>query len=282
MAKPIGPREEQLLIDLYHFVFLDYAFLMKYLYVHEDGRPFQKNYVYRDVKALVNEGYIKMVAASKESGKGGQQAILSLDTKGVEEVREILGEANWDSRWTQRTPTFIHHSLRVAHLTGAFRLAAPSDGLEFMEFISEREGFLQYGNEKKNVIRPDGAFLFRRVNQDKEFHFLYFLEMERSRQKPEVSKEKLVRYNEYGKLAAYAKHRAVYVPINAVRVLFVSDKPNERDRLISHTKEVDTSHLNEVMYSTYEEVLDNPYGSVWKAKNSSDPQRLYMIANRVQ
>ncbi len=282
MAKPIGPREEQLFLDLYQFVFLDYAYLMKYLYVHEDGRPFQKNYVYSDVKALVNEGYIKAVTASKESGKGAQQAILSLDTKGVEEVREILGEAKWDSRWTQRTPTFIHHSLRVAHMTGAFRASISSDGLELIEFISERDSFFQYAHEKKNVIRPDGAFLFRRVSQEKEFHFLYFLEMERSRQKAEVSREKLIRYNEYAKLAAYAKHRAVYVPIHAIRVLFVSDKANERDRLIQHTKEIETAHLNEVMYTTYDDVLEAPYQAVWKAKHSSDPHQLYRIANRVQ
>lgn len=37
---------------------------------------------------------------------------------------------------------------------------------------------------------------------------------------------------------------------------------------MEHTKDIDTSHIQAVLYTTYEEVISNPYGEIWVFKNA--------------
>jgi DNA-binding PadR family transcriptional regulator len=293
MAKKIGKREETLFVAMHDLVFVDGAYLEKYIFLKEDGTSSSKPYISKHMKMLENEGYIKSFPLAKEQDYGRSQLVYTLDTKGVQEVREIIGEADWDSRWTQRTPTYIYHSLRLAHLQAVYAAKEGNENIQYYEFFSERRAFRNYGQPTKDnsgkvrlpahtVIRPDGAFIMKRTINGVDYFLLYFIEMERSRQRAEVSMEKLKRYNAYCAKKAYKNDPTWGVDISAVRVLFISDKPNERERLMNHTKTVDTREINAVLYGVYDEVFANPYGAIWKAKNSTDPDKLYSLYKRIE
>lgn len=293
MAKKIGEREEKLFVAMHDLVFIDGEFLKKYIFLKEDGSSSSKSYIYKHMKMLEKEGYIKTFPLAKEHDYGRNQLVYTLDTNGVMEVKEIIGKADWDARWTSRTPTYVYHSLRLAHLQAVYSSKGGNGNIEYYEFFSERRAFRNYGQPVKDstgkkrypahtVIRPDGAFIMKRTINDVDYYLLYFVEIERSRQRAEVSIEKLQRYNEYCAKKAYKTDPLWGVNISAVRVLFVSDKPNEMKRLISHTKKVDTREINAVLYGVYNELCEDPYGDKWLAKGSDNPDHLYSLEKKIE
>ena len=234
MPKHIGTKEEDLFIAIHDLVFVDYDYLQKYVFIHEDGSSFHKNTIMNHLRALEREGYIKSSPIAKASVRGADRLVYTLDTKGIQEVKELLGEVDWDTRWTQRTPTYIYHSLQIAHVLTTYK-KEKQNGVEFLEYFSERRAFRNYGEAKvdkdgkkrqpaNTVIRPDGAFILKRVVNGKPFHFLYFVEMERSRQRIENTLDKIYRYNQYVLKKAYVNDLRFGVPIDMIRILFISQK----------------------------------------------------------
>ena len=121
MPKHIGTKEEDLFIAIHDLVFVDYDYLQKYVFIHEDGSSFHKNTIMNHLRALEREGYIKSSPIAKASVRGADRLVYTLDTKGIQEVKELLGEVDWDTRWTQRTPTYIYHSLQIAHVLTTYK-----------------------------------------------------------------------------------------------------------------------------------------------------------------
>ena len=296
MPKHIGTKEEDLFIAIHDLVFVDYDYLHKYVFVHEDGSPFHKNTIMNHLRALEREGYIKSFPIAKANVRGADRLVYTLDAKGIQEARELLGEVDWDTRWTQRTPTYIYHSLQVAHVLTTYKKEKHT-GIEFLEYFSERRAFRNYGEMKvdkdgkkrqsaNTVIRPDGAFILKRVVNGKSFHFLYFVEMERSRQRIENTLEKIHRYNQYVIKRAYVNDLRFGVPIDMIRVLFISQKSNERDRLMLNAKNGDSREIEKMhgslLFATYDDVLENPYGEIWKAKHSTNVEHLYSLTSRIE
>ena len=60
--------------------------------------------------------------------------------------------------------------------------------------------------------------------------------MERSRQRIENTLDKIHRYNQYVIKKAYVNDLRFGVPIDMIRILFISQRSNERDRLIIKCK----------------------------------------------
>ncbi|MCM3089159.1 replication-relaxation family protein [Bhargavaea ginsengi] len=296
MPKRIGEREEELFVSLHDLVFADVEYLEKYIYLHPDGRPYTRAWISRQTRALEQEGYIKSFPVAKASAKGNDRLVYTLDTKGVQEVKEILGGADWDTRWTVRTPTYVFHSLRMSHIQAAYA-SRKDDIFSFKEFFAERRAFRNYGEVSKDskgrerkssttVIRPDGAFTLVREVEGRKVPVLFFVELERSRQRIEVTLNKVRRYNEYVRKGAY-QHDAVFGDdVKIVRILFVSSNENERDQLMENAKKADHRELVKIggalLFATYDDVLADPYGTIWKAAHSSDPDRFYSLYQRIE
>jgi DNA-binding PadR family transcriptional regulator len=296
MTKRIAELEEQLFVSLHDLVFVDVEYIEKYIYVHKDGKPYTRGWISRQLRLLEEEGYIKSFPVARGAIRGNDRLVYTLDTKGVQEVKEILGEADWDSRWTQRTPTYVYHSLRMSHIQAAF--ASQKDKLfTFKEYFSERRAFRNYGEVAKNkqgkdrqtsttVIRPDGAFVLERTVNDQKAQFLYFVELERSRQRIDVTLNKIRRYNEYVRKKAFENDIIFGDSIKIVRVLFVSNNDTERNRLLENAKKADSREIEKIggalLFSTYDDVIANPYGAIWKAKNSTDSNKLYSLYKRIE
>jgi DNA-binding PadR family transcriptional regulator len=296
MPKRIGEIEEELFVALHDLVFVDVEYLEKYIYFHPDGKPYSRSGIYRQMKVLEEEGYIKSFPVAKATGKGNDRLVYTLDTKGVQEVKEILGEADWDARWTNRTPTYVFHSLRMSHIQAAF--ASQKDELfTFKEYFSERRSFRNYGEVAKDkqgkdrqtsttIIRPDGAFVLERTVNDQKAQFLFFVELERSRQRISVTLNKIRRYNEYVRKRAFENDVEFGDSIKIVRVLFVSNNDIERNQLLKNAKQADSREIEKIggafLFSTYDDVIADPYGSIWKAKNSTETDKLYKLYSRIE
>ena len=296
MAKRIGEIEEQLFVSIHDLVFIDVEYLEKYIYVHSDGKAYSRAWISRQMKALEGEGYIKSFPVAKAATRGNDRLVYTFDTKGVQEVKEILGEADWDSRWTQRTPTYVFHSLRMSHIQAAYA-SKKDDMFVFKEFFSERRAFRNYGEVLKDkkgkdrqssntVIRPDGAFVLERTVNNQSVQILFFVELERSRQRIDVTLNKIRRYNEYVRKATFKNDIIFGDSIKIVRVLFVSNNEVERNQLMENAKKADSREIEKnggaLLFSTYEDVISNPYGPIWKAAHSSDSDKNYSLYKRIE
>lgn len=123
--------------------------------------------------------------------------------------------------------------------------------------------------------------VFKRDLPDRSVYFAYFLELERSRQRKEISQDKLKRYNEYCKRGSQNHHNNFGFPVSLIRILFVSANENEMNKLMEHTGHVATPDIQAVLYSTYEQVLSDPYGPIWKAKGM-DPHKRFALHQSVK
>lgn len=255
----IGERERKMFLLLFDMVFLDIDFLHRVVY--ED---MLKTSVYHKIRKLKNEGYLKTFSTLRLDGKGLIK-IVTLDRLGVEEVEGLTGKNNWDSRWTKRVPAFIHHSLQLAEIRSSFEKEKKEDFI-LQEWLSERESFFSYGEGKNDVIRPDGTLVFERRVKGQAGLFAYFMEFERSRKHKHVNRDKLLRYNEYLRRGGPKRHPIFDVPPVVTRVCFVAITEEEMLDLMEDVKNVSTDHIQAVIFSTYSEVLENPYGEIWRLK----------------
>lgn len=262
---PIGEEEKDLLITLHDMVFLDMEYVQKFIYPAKS-----KQVVLRKVRNLEKEKYIKSFYTPKVDETGAKNIkIITLDKFGVEEVAALTGEINWSNRWTKRSPAYIHHVLSLANIRAAC-YAGKSSGFDLVSWVPERSSYFQYSSRKEEVIIPDGTMIFKRTVNDNSAYFAYFVEMERSRQRISVSQNKLRRYNDYVGHKAQQKHSIFPITPIGLMVTFISANENEMLNLIEHTKNVTTNNLTNVLYSTYQDVIENPYGDIWRCKGRGE------------
>lgn len=274
MGIEIHEAEVNLLIDLYDMVFLDLDYVRKVIY--PDIHPETMKKKMRRLKAM---GYIQAHRVLTGTSKN----VLSLAEAGVQEVKDLLGEAKWDTRWIKRSSSFIYHSLHVASVRAAFQMTETGHAaISYKEWVSERRSYYPYGNSPNEVIVPDGTLVLERELEDRPpAYFGYFIEMERSRQRAQVSQNKLRRYAEYCARDGFKKQSFDH-PLSLVRVLWVSATENEMLRLMEHTKNIDTKAIQAVLYTTFDEVNENPYGEIWRAKGSRDPEKKYKLFSNIE
>lgn len=271
----ITPREIELFLDLYDLVFLDVDYLQKVIY--HSSKPA----IYRRMAKLEKKEYItsfKLAIVDKASPTGGSKNVYTLNTKGLEEVREYLGEARWDTRWTDRTPSHIYHCLEMANVYASFKLIE-NKYFGIHEWLNESRSQYRFAEGRDGQIKPDGTLLIKAKNQ--VAYAGVMIELERSKQRKDVSIGKLTRYNRYCELECYKKQESIAVPIAAPRIVFISARENEMKNLILHTQEVDTKSTKGVLYTTMDKILADPYGKIFFAKGSTDPEQLYGIADPI-
>lgn len=273
----ITARDHNLLVDIYDLLYVDND------YIHEVYFPGKRIVaVYKRTKLLEENGYIKSFRLPLENPnpRGQSKKVYTLDRKGVDEVRELLGDATWSYTKMDRTPMYIYHALRMARVKAAYKIQNEGKPVEIYEWFNEQRAFLNYGETANEVVRPDGMLVFK--SKATGGHLALMFELERSRQRKEVSRKKLKRFNDYCAKLGYKKHHSLDVEIPAPRVVFVSDKDTEMHRLIDHVKGVNTKATAGVLFTTYEKILEDPYGKIFYVKDSKDPNRLYFFGEKIE
>lgn len=272
----LTPREQELFMDLYDLVFLDVDYLQKVIY--QASKPA----IYRRTTLLEQNGYItsfRLPIVDKTSPSGRSKKVFTLASKGLSEVREIIGDNQWNNQWTDRTPSHIYHCLEMADIHASFKLT-DNEHFQIHEWLNEARGQYRFADGRDGQIKPDSMLILKR--KDREAYAGFFLEMERSKQRKDISIGKLKRYNRYCELRCYLEQESIDVKIHAARVVFISARENEMRNLMAHTQDVDTSATNDVLYTTMEKIKADPYGNIFLAKGSADPEQLYRIADPIK
>lgn len=280
----LTPRDQDIFIDLYDLVFLDVDYIRNVHFLNEEGNPVSRQFVNRRMKTLEENEYVisqRIPITDKNAPMGRAKNVYSLGPKGIEEVRELTGDPDvkWDSRWTDRTPSHIYHALEMAHLNASFKLV-DHPKYELYDWLNESRGQFRYSDGRDGQIKPDGIaiLLHKEVNK----HMGIMIELERSRQRKDISINKLKRYNRYCELEAFKRHTAIDVEIPQPRILFVSAKENEMINLMKHTKDVDTSATAGILYTTIDRLQENPFGQIYHGKNSTNEMELIGLFSKIK
>lgn len=270
-------RDHDLFLDLYDLTFLDMDYLQKVIYLN-DGRQIAKNTIDKRIAKLEKHGFItsfRLPIIDKATPAGRSKKVYVLDSKGLEEVRALIGEVKWDKRWTNRTLSHVSHSLEGASIKAAFK-SKETKSITVSDWLDEKRGYFK--SEQGNVIRPDAMLILHL--REHQRHIGYFIEVERSRQRKEVNVNKLERYNRYCYQRSYEEHLDMDIPIP--RIIFASNKETEMKKLIEHTSDVDTSSTSGVLYTTLEQIKKDPYGKIFFAKDSANPNQIYHLLESIK
>ncbi|MGX9161972.1 replication-relaxation family protein [Priestia megaterium] len=288
-------RDQLFLLDLYDLQFLDVEYLEKHIY-KGNSRPF----IYRRVKGLEREGYIQSFRVPiLELANGQSKNVYALDKKGAKEVQALRGELDWRYDVVTRTPSHVHHQILLSHVRGSYeeerQPVAGEENIskhtifEMVQYLNEKYGYYRYDpkvdadklHDEAFVIRPDGVLVLK--NKENGKYIPYFLELERSYQTKQTTMQKLERYNLYCQLELFKeKHRGYNYPVTTPRIIFISVDKKGTERLSEHSKSIDTSSTAGVLFGQLQDIISNPYGKIFYAKDSTDPEQLYSLIDRIQ
>ncbi|WP_176546458.1 replication-relaxation family protein [Priestia megaterium] len=288
-------RDQLFLLDLYDLQFLDVEYLEKHIY-----KGNSKPYIYRRVKGLEEEGYIQSFRVPILHLNNGQSKnVFALGKKGAKEVQSLRGELDWRYDVVTRTPSHVHHQLLLSHVRGSYEEErqivegeeqSPKDEkFEMVQYLNEKYGYFKYDpkddpdklGDKPFTIRPDGVLVLK--NKEKGIYIPFFLELERSYQTKQTTIQKLERYNLYCQYHLFKeKHRGYDYPVTIPRILFISCNEKGTDRLLEHSKGIDTSATAGVLYGDFEDIISNPYGKIFFGKDSNDPKQLYSLVDKIE
>jgi hypothetical protein len=276
-------KDYDLFLDLYDHLYLDTEYVRNKYYFDSHA-----SYTYTRMTKLEKGGYLKKMKLPltfEDDGSviGNISNVYVLDRKGVEEVKILAGDVKWDYRLSERTPLYIYHALQLAHIHESYR-AKENDKYLLSEWISEARSYFQYSNNQADVIRPDGIALM--AARERKVSFGLMVEMEHSRTRKEITESKLLRYNEYMKTddegkTGFERQSVFENKPSAMRVLFVSQKENEMKRLMHHGLEIETESID-ILYTTYSQILADPYGKIYSAKDAIDPDEKIYFWQKVE
>ncbi|WIY59034.1 replication-relaxation family protein [Bacillus arachidis] len=268
------PEDQNLLIDIHNHIYVDMDYITEKVYPNH-----KKKSVYYRLNRLVQENYLKNellpipVPRSQVRKSGRPQNVYTLANKGVEIVRGLRGEVHWKSSWSQRSATFVYHSLMLARIESAMTLASEQEErLELKEWINEPRATFQYAKGKNRVIRPDGiAVIGLKEAMDKNIGV--FMEMERSYGSKEVLEKKILRYNDFmqreEKQKEYRIHAGMAYEVPIWRLVFVAGSESREKELIRYLKEVNSSEIP-VYITLFQDILQDPFGNIYRNIRNSD------------
>lgn len=268
------PEDQNLLIDIHNHIYVDMDYITEKVYPNH-----KKKSVYYRLNRLVQENYLKNellpipVPRSQVRKSGRPQNVYTLANKGVETVRGLRGEVHWKSSWSQRSATFVYHSLMLARIESAMTLASEQEErLELKEWINEPRATFQYAKGKNRVIRPDGiAVIGLKEAMDKNIGV--FMEMERSYGSKEVLEKKILRYNDFmqreEKQKEYRIHAGMAYEVPIWRLVFVAGSESREKELIRYLKKVNSSEIP-VYITLFQDILQDPFGNIYRNIRNPD------------
>ncbi|ANN35841.1 hypothetical protein A9498_31295 (plasmid) [Bacillus thuringiensis serovar coreanensis] len=240
--------DEQLLVDIHNHIYVDFEYIHSKIYT-----GYQKRSVLNRLGKLTKANYLKCEYLPRASVRyqtrksGRPQRVYTLASQGVDLVRGLRGEVHWKSKWSQRSASFVYHSVMLAHIECAMTLASQKDEkFELKAWMNEPRGTFQYAKGKNRVIRPDGTAIIGLKNElDK--NMCVFIEMERSYGSKEVLQKKILRYNDFmqreEKRADYRMHIGMAYELPLWRLVFVAGSESREKELIRYLKDVSSPDI---------------------------------------
>ena len=164
----------------------------------------------------------------------------------------------------------LRHELEIQDVRAAmYAAAAKVDGLSIEHFLTwpVLYSFNAFDPQGQRVtVRPDGFIRFHQQTGDERFAHFFFLELDRSTEPQETLISRAHCYRDFyqrGGLAAWHGKPASDFARFPFRVLIICKNAKRRNNsaqrlLLSHPP-----IIGQVWLSTFQEILDDPFGPVW-------------------
>lgn len=264
-------EDEQLLLHLHDFVYLDKAFIEKHIYT-----SYKNNLsIYRRLNSLADAGYIKTFQRQIDNKQHRTSNIYTLAKFGVDTVEQLRGIVHWRDSWSHDTPPWWRHQLLIAGSVQRFKDEAERVGLVVHEWITEVRAYYEYptvhGLKSKTAIRPDGVLVIGKPDSDQRMGI--FLEMERSYSTKERTLRKIEQFSEFFSryeelMEPYQRKVAFDEPITSWTILFIGATETKAKKLLRDL--ANESAAVPVLVASKEAIDADPYGRIYTDTRSPD------------
>lgn len=264
-------EDEQLLLHLHDFIYLDKQFITDYIYTSY----INKLSVYRRLSALKNAGYIKVFLRQIDNTDHRPSNLYTLTKFGVDTVEQMRGVSHWRQEWTADTPVWWRHTLMIAYAVKQFEIHAEKHGLIFHEWIPEPRAAFEYPTintaKSKTSIRPDGILVIGTEGSTERMGI--FIEMERSYSTRERTIRKIDQFNEFLSrrdelMDDYQYKVAFNEPVTSWVILFIGATEAKTNKILRDISNVNTTLP--VLVACKEDIHEDPYDSIYRDTRHPD------------
>ncbi|MCO4353540.1 replication-relaxation family protein [Staphylococcus agnetis] len=273
-------RDEDLLEALHTFIYLDSGTINEFVY-----KDIARSTSYRRLRIIEEKGFIKSFEGIYNES---YSKVYTLTPAGVNLVEEITGYSNWNKNWSYQLPAWYLHTIKVARIKYSYE-ESYDEILEFKEFVNEQRAYYSFEGEQnsKRTLRPDGFI----VLGNEDFNIGLFIEMENSRTKRPVVKDKLARYKQFFDSEVlrekYIAHLQLLEEVDSFYLLFVSENKNinkllktifTREKPKDGKKTIDRPGIDiPVRLTSLEDLEHTPYGDIYQHIDEEDDTTKQMI-----
>lgn len=287
-------ERDQLVLQLCHdYIYVDSNYLKEWIFIFPEATEEKVNSIVNlRLKKLVDHGYLERFLRVTTT-YAQRDTVYTLGQKGEEFMLMMHGYCDYKGAWRSSLKIWYNHALSILRITeGLRRQLADHPVYTVVEFIPEVRAFFQYGEGKKDVIRPDGLIVIG-GREDKRNNICLFLEAENSIATYRAFKEKMSRYEALlssgYKVKNYEDHVVFEEPIGYYIPLFVaSDRIRPElivEKLMRYKEETATNpnsiyQSQSVLVTSQSALSTDCFGEVFTNVSLEDPATKIKLLNQ--
>lgn len=277
-------RDQKVLQLCHDYIYVDGNYLKEYIFIFPEATEEKVNSIVNlRLKKLVDHGYLERFLRVTTS-YAQRDTIYTLGQKGEEYMLMMHGYCDYNSSWRSSLKIWYNHALSILRITEGIRRQLEDHPIyTVVEFIPEVRAFFQYGEGKKDVVRPDGLIVIG-GREDKRNNICLFLEAENSIAKYRAFKDKISRYEALlasgYKIKNYEDKVVFEEPIGYYIPLFVSSdriRPELIVEKLTRYKEETATDPNSIyknqsiLVTTQAALIEDCFGSIFTNVSKEDP-----------
>lgn len=281
---------DKIVLKLCHdYAYVDSLYLKETVFFDSSLDEKTKTVTNLRLKKLQDGGYLSRFLRA-DTNYSNRDTVYTLGPEGEKFMIMEHGYCDYNSAWRKSLKIWFNHALSILRIAESVKeQLAKSSEYTFIEFVPEVRAFFQYGDGRKDVIRPDGLIIIGDT-QNKKDNICLFLEVENSVSTYRVIKAKMERYEAF--LASTARKKkyenkvTFEQPVSHYMPLFVtSDKisaPAVVEKLIRYKEdiEIEASALFEslVLVAAQKEVTTNFFAPIyWNISNENVQEKISLF-----
>lgn len=288
-------RDQKVLQLCHDYIYVDSSYLKECIFSTENTQGVRKRISNIRLKKLVDSGYLERFLRVTTS-YAQRDTVYTLGQKGEEYMLMMHGYCDYKSSWRSSLKIWYNHALSILRITEGLRRQLDDHPVyTVVEFIPEVRAFFQYGEGKKDVVRPDGLIVIG-GREDKRNNICLFLEAENSIAKYRAFKEKMGRYESLlasgYKIKNYEDKVVFEEPIGYYIPLFVaSDRIRPElivEKLIRYKEETETNpnsiyKTQSVLVTSQAALIDDCFGEIFTNVSKENPaEKIQLLKNDTQ
>lgn len=282
-------RDKVVLKLCHDYAYVDSLYLKETVFFDSSLDEKTKTVTNLRLKKLQDGGYLSRFLRA-DTNYSNRDTVYTLGPEGEKFMHMEHGYCDYNSAWRKSLKIWFNHALSILRIAESVKeQLAKSSEYTFIEFVPEVRAFFQYGDGRKDVIRPDGLIIIGDT-QNKKDNICLFLEVENSVSTYRVIKAKMERYEAF--LASTARKKkyenkvTFEQPVSHYMPLFVtSDKisaPAVVEKLIRYKEdiEIEASALFEslVLVAAQKEVTTNFFAPIyWNISNENVQEKISLF-----